>query len=147
MTLIHVERERERQSESAEFLYFCCDASCTLSGLMTGIWEWPTQINSVDQCVSYKKSDLGDISEGDQLLKDPPKKFYLLREHQGPFRTSVSHRGRFGFDGGGWWLVVVVVDGVAGYSPVTGAFARGGSRQDGGLGTEEVVCKKSVVSE
>ena len=59
----------------------------------------------------------------------------VLSEHQGPFGTSVSHRGWIGelmglvgwlVGGWSWWLVL------AGYNPATGAFARGGSRQYGG---------------
>ena len=67
---------------------------------MTGIWEWPTQINSVDQCVSYKKSALGDISEGDQLLKDPPSVNTKDRSER-PCRTEADLDLMVAV--GGWW--------------------------------------------
>ena len=122
VTLIHADRERERESESAECAIHrntsTCDPSLYIfSGLTTGIWEWPTQSikcdsPAKDRCI-WTPRTVRNVRVAPRLNWD------LMGLVGGLVGWLVGFRGGFL---------------LAGYNPATGAFARGGSRQYGGRG-------------
>ena len=111
VTLIQAERERDRASLRSSQYFNLWHVRCTFFQ----VWR--------------RAFESGQLSRSNVIHLQRT----AVSEHQGPFGTSVSHRGWIGI----WWGWLVGFRGgflLAGYNPATGAFARGGSRQYGGRG-------------